>query len=122
MSDSRATPGRGASVIDADNGHDTSIAVPIDDAAQIVGVAASSLRTWDRRFALGPSAFTDAGYRRFTCADLDRVELMRRYLAEGSLPATASRRALEHPADDLHAEARRTSKRERLRSGGQGLS
>lgn len=115
-------PERGTPTIDSDYGHDPAIAASIDDAAQIVGVAASSLRTWDRRFALGPSVFTDAGYRRFTCADLDRVELMRRYLHEGLLPATASRRALEHPADDLHTAARRTSKRERLRSGGQGLS
>ncbi|GAA2069013.1 hypothetical protein GCM10009821_01400 [Aeromicrobium halocynthiae] len=122
MVDSRGGNERGVSAIDADNGHDTSIAVPIDDAARIVGVATSSLRTWDRRFTLGPSAFTEAGYRRFTCADLDRVELMRRFLSEGLLPATAARRAVEHPADDLHAEARRTSKRERLRSGGQGLS
>ena len=113
---------RGTSTIDTDHGHDGDIAVPIDEAAQIVGVAASSLRTWDRRFALGPSSFTEAGYRRFTCADLDRVELMRRFLADGLLPATASRRALEHPADDLHAEARRTSARERLKSGGKGLS
>lgn len=70
--------------------------LPVAAVAKRLGVAPSTLRTWDRRYGLGPSAHTDGRHRRYGPADVTRLELMQRALLRGASTAEAARYALEH--------------------------
>ena len=59
--------------------------------ARRLGVAPSTLRTWDRRYDLGPSAHTAGSHRRYGPEDLARLVVMRRLTLEGVPPAEAAR-------------------------------
>jgi hypothetical protein len=63
-------------------------------AARRLGVAPATLRTWDRRYGIGPSEHTPGRHRRYSAADLARLELMQRALVRGAAPADAARWAL----------------------------
>jgi MerR family transcriptional regulator, light-induced transcriptional regulator len=67
--------------------------------ARRLGVAPSTLRTWDRRYDLGPSAHTAGSHRRYGPHDLARLVVMRRLTLEGVPPAEAARIALATPLD-----------------------
>jgi DNA-binding transcriptional MerR regulator len=69
--------------------------MPVASVARRLGVAPSTLRTWDRRYGLGPSKHTDGRHRRYGAADIDRLELMQRALLRGASTAEAARYALE---------------------------
>jgi DNA-binding transcriptional MerR regulator/methanogenic corrinoid protein MtbC1 len=58
--------------------------------ARRLGVAPSTLRTWDRRYDLGPSAHTAGSHRRYSAHDLERLVVMRRLTLEGVPPAEAA--------------------------------
>lgn len=62
-----------------------------------LGVAAPTLRTWDRRYGLGPSGHMAGSHRRYNGADIARLENMRRLTLEGVAPADAARLALRGP-------------------------
>jgi DNA-binding transcriptional MerR regulator len=62
--------------------------------ARRLGVAPATLRTWDRRYGLGPSQHTAGAHRRYTPRDVDRLGIMRRLTMEGVNPAEAARVAL----------------------------
>lgn len=62
--------------------------------ARRLGVAPSTLRTWDRRYGLGPSAHTAGSHRRYSAEDLARLVVMRRLTGEGVPPAEAAQLAL----------------------------
>src|SRR3712207_1805085 len=62
-------------------------------AARVLGVAPATLRTWDRRYGVGPSAHKEGQHRRYTEADLGRLETMRRLLLQGMSTAEAARAA-----------------------------
>ncbi len=61
------------------------------EAARRIGVAATTLRTWDRRYGLGPSYRDPGRHRRYSDDDLARLELMRRLTVDGVAPAEAAR-------------------------------
>src|SRR3954468_2539685 len=61
------------------------------------GVAPATLRTWARRYGLGPSSHTAGSHRRYTSEDLGRLVIMRRLTHEGISPAEAARLALADP-------------------------
>ncbi len=63
-------------------------------AAHRVGVAPSTLRTWDRRYGIGPTAHTPGRHRRYSPDDLARLDLMHRALILGATPADAAAHAL----------------------------
>jgi DNA-binding transcriptional MerR regulator len=65
--------------------------------AQRLGVAASTLRTWDRRYGIGPSRRSSGSHRRYAPADVARLEIMQRLILEGAPPGEAARVALEGP-------------------------
>ena len=67
-----------------------------------IGVAASTLRTWERRYGVGPSHRTNGGHRRYTEHDIAAVELVRRMVARGVSAQDAARVARELDADGLH--------------------
>lgn len=66
-----------------------------------VGVAASTLRTWERRYGVGPSHRTNGGHRRYTEHDIASVELVRRMVARGVSAQDAARVARELDRDGL---------------------
>src|SRR5688572_8938773 len=62
--------------------------------ARRLGVAPPTLRTWDRRYGLGPSAHTAGAHRRYSPSDVARLMVMRRLTPQGVPPADAARYAL----------------------------
>ena len=63
-------------------------------AARRVGVAPSTLRTWDRRYGIGPTGHAPGRHRRYSPDDLARLDLMHRALILGATPADAAAHAL----------------------------
>lgn len=64
--------------------------------ARRIGVAPSTLRTWDRRYGLGPSSHEAGSHRRYCPADLARLTLMRRLISTGVAPCEAAEQARSH--------------------------
>ena len=62
--------------------------------ARRLGVAPATLRTWDRRYGVGPSSHPAGAHRRYTPADVRRLEEMRRLTLNGVAPSEAARIAL----------------------------
>ncbi|MEH1164685.1 MerR family transcriptional regulator [Micromonospora sp. CPCC 205539] len=65
--------------------------------ARRLGVAVTTLRTWHQRYGLGPSEHVPGHHRRYTPADMARLEIMRRLTADGVSPADAARWARQAP-------------------------
>ncbi|MEU2596031.1 MerR family transcriptional regulator [Streptomyces hirsutus] len=65
------------------------------EVARRLGVAPTTVRTWDRRYGLGPTAHTGGRHRRWTDADVARLERMCALTATGLPPAEAARLALD---------------------------
>ncbi|MER6678180.1 MerR family transcriptional regulator [Streptomyces sp. NPDC000983] len=64
------------------------------EVARRLGVAPTTVRSWDRRYRLGPDAHTGGKHRRWTTADVARLERMCALTATGLAPAEAARLAL----------------------------
>ena len=62
--------------------------------ARRLGVAPGTLRTWDRRYGLGPSEHTAGSRRRYSALDVARLDLMRALMLEGVTPSESARVAL----------------------------
>src|SRR6195952_5189143 len=58
-----------------------------------LGVAVETLRTWDRRYGLGPGTRGPGGRRRYGEQDLARLLVMRRLVTSGMPTSEAARRA-----------------------------
>ncbi|MEV4490985.1 MerR family transcriptional regulator [Micromonospora coxensis] len=86
--------------------------------ARRLGVAVTTLRTWHQRYGLGPSHHVPGHHRRYTPADLARLEIMRKLTAEGVAPAEAARWAKQGPAVSPGAELRMRGVRD---GGGQTI-
>ena len=65
----------------------------VSGAARRLGIAPATLRTWDRRYGIGPSGHARGRHRRYSAADMARLELMQRALMQGAAPAEAARYA-----------------------------
>ena len=61
--------------------------------ARQIGVAPATLRTWDRRYGLGPSEHNDGEHRRYCPGDVARLMTMRRLIVAGVSPAEAAEQA-----------------------------
>lgn len=68
--------------------------LPVAAVARRLGVAPATLRTWDRRYGLGPRGHTTGRHRRYGPDDIARLELMQRALLRGASPAEAAEYAL----------------------------
>ena len=66
--------------------------------ARRLGVAPATLRTWDRRYGLGPTLHSAGSHRRYSRSDIARLETMRRLVLDGVPPADAARLAIDHAA------------------------
>ena len=61
--------------------------------ARRIGVAPATLRTWDRRYGLGPSEHIEGEHRRYCPNDLAKLTLMRRLIVSGVAPSDAAQQA-----------------------------
>jgi MerR family transcriptional regulator, light-induced transcriptional regulator len=59
--------------------------------AQRLGVTPATLRTWHHRYELGPTGRTAGGHRRYSQADLDRLDRMRDLTTSGIGVAESAR-------------------------------
>ncbi|MFD8230548.1 MerR family transcriptional regulator [Streptomyces sp. NPDC059696] len=64
------------------------------EVARRLGVAPTTVRTWDRRYGLGPDGHTGGRHRRWTPSDVARLERMCALTATGIPPAEAARAVL----------------------------
>lgn len=71
--------------------------LPVSAVARRLGVAPATLRTWARRYGIGPSGHTVGRHRRYAPEDIARLEVMQRALLRGATPAEAARYALSIP-------------------------
>jgi MerR family transcriptional regulator, light-induced transcriptional regulator len=92
--------------------------------ARKLGIAPATLRTWDRRYGIGPADHTPGKHRRYSAGDVARLELMRDALLHGATPAAAAAYALTTPLPDRATTTPPpiTSTREDTPSAGRGLS
>ena len=110
---------------------------PVAVAAARIGVTPSTLRSWERRYGVGPTGRTAGGHRRYTARDLAQLQRMRRLSAAGmpvgaaalvaqraprragtSGPVTALAEPLREAADRLDRAAATAVARRALRSAG----
>lgn len=106
-------------------------ALSVAAVARRLGIAPATLRTWDRRYGVGPSGHATGRHRRYGSHDVARLELMQRALLRGASPAEAARYALTatrpphnpDPAGDLAATSLLTGGEliEHARTGGPTL-
>lgn len=61
--------------------------------ARRLGVAPATLRTWDRRYGLGPSTHEAGEHRRYCPEDLAKLLMMRRLISAGVAPSDAAEKA-----------------------------
>jgi len=65
--------------------------------ARRLGVAPSTLRTWNRRYGIGARELSPGRHRRYTAEDITRLEHMQKLILRGAAPADAARAALTAP-------------------------
>ncbi|MFC9088461.1 MerR family transcriptional regulator [Nocardiopsis dassonvillei] len=62
--------------------------------ARLLGVSPSTLRSWDRRYGVGPRERSPGGHRRYSPADVARLRELCRLVGEGLSPASAAESVL----------------------------
>ncbi|MFC8127124.1 MerR family transcriptional regulator [Streptomyces sp. NPDC057302] len=100
--------------------HEQSAALSTGAVARLLGVAPTTVRSWDQRYGLGPDAHTGGKHRRWTATDIARLEQMCALTMAGVPPAEAARIAREGRSSDraaTHAPARPGLARRRSRTG-----
>ncbi|SMC81087.1 MerR family transcriptional regulator [Lentzea albidocapillata] len=65
--------------------------------AGMLGIAPTTLRTWDQRYGLGPSVRTDGGHRRYEDADIEVLRRMVGLTAQGVAASAAAVLARKQP-------------------------
>ncbi len=72
-------------------------------------MAPATLRTWDRRYGLGPTEHRAGAHRRYTADDVARLLIMRQLTIEGVAPVDAARAALAAGPEELAAQKARAA-------------
>lgn len=65
--------------------------------ARRLGMAPATLRTWARRYGLGPTGHQAGLHRRYTEGDVERLAAVRRLILAGQTPSEAARRVAGEP-------------------------
>ena len=76
------------STVDADD------SLTVAAVARRLGVAPATLRTWDRRYGIGPSQHDSGTHRRYSATDLMRLTAMTRLIVAGVTPKDAAMKEL----------------------------
>jgi methanogenic corrinoid protein MtbC1 len=66
--------------------------------ARRLGIAPSTLRTWNRRYGIGAQELSPGRHRRYTADDIIRLEHMQKLILRGVAPGDAARAALADAA------------------------
>jgi DNA-binding transcriptional MerR regulator len=72
--------------------------------ARRLGVAPATLRTWARRYGLGPSSHEAGSHRKYCPSDLAKLTVMRRLISAGVAPADAAEQAKAHEGEVIIEE------------------
>lgn len=67
----------------------------------MLGIPEATLRSWHRRYDVGPHAIRPGGYRRYSAEDVVRLETMRDLIRSGMLASDAARTVGGRSADRL---------------------
>jgi DNA-binding transcriptional MerR regulator len=78
--------------------------------ARRLGVAPATLRTWDRRYGIGPSEHDSGTHRRYSATDLMRLTAMARLIVAGVSPKDAAIKALALSAKSTKNSKNRVEK------------
>ncbi|MFD0431588.1 MerR family transcriptional regulator [Streptomyces zhihengii] len=78
---------------------DDSAGLTTGELAGRLGVAPTTIRSWGRRYGLEPAAHTPGGHRRWSPADVARLERMRALTSTGLAPAEAALLVRGGPAE-----------------------
>ena len=89
--------------------------------ARRLGVAPSTLRTWNRRYGIGARELSPGRHRRYTAEDIVRLEHMQKLILRGAAPADAARAAMAAPVTLVPGQAG-VECRGRGAEGGRGRS
>ncbi|MEU6003510.1 MerR family transcriptional regulator [Streptomyces sp. NPDC047197] len=90
--------------------------------ARRLGVAPTTVRSWDQRYGLGPDVHTRGKHRRWTATDIARLERMSALTMAGVPPAEAARLARDGRPSDMALAARAPARPAPARSpSGTGL-
>jgi len=76
-----------------------SLLLSVGAAAGRLGVAPATVRSWERRYGLGPGGRSSGGHRRYTEADVARLQRMQELVSRGHTPAAAARTVLGQHAE-----------------------
>lgn len=74
----------------------------VKSAAQLVGISSSTLRAWERRYAVTEPKRTAAGYRIYSEADVELLRRMAELVESGQTPSLAAEQVLQ--ASEIRAE------------------
>ena len=72
--------------------------------ARRLGIAPGTLRTWDRRYGLGPSDHFVGEHRKYSKSDLARLVYMHKLVVSGVAPADAAHLAVSHSGEITEKE------------------
>ena len=76
----------------------------VSSVARRLGVAPATLRTWARRYGIGPSAHEAGSHRKYCPSDLAKLTVMRRLISAGVAPADAAEQAKAHEGEVIIEE------------------
>ncbi|MEV8314661.1 MerR family transcriptional regulator [Streptomyces sp. NPDC059900] len=98
--------------------HDKAAGLSTGAVARLLGVAPTTVRSWDQRYGLGPDAHTSGRHRRWTDVDIARLERMCTLTMTGVPPAEAARIARDGARlPPVPAAARKRPRPVRSRTG-----
>ncbi|GAA3461132.1 MerR family transcriptional regulator [Saccharothrix longispora] len=87
-------PGEEGGSVAAEGDPEHPLTLSVAAVARRLGVAPATLRTWDRRYGLGPGDHTTGRHRKYAPRDVARLELMQQALLRGASSAEAAEYAL----------------------------
>jgi MerR family transcriptional regulator, light-induced transcriptional regulator len=96
--------------------------VSVVTAAQRVGVATSTLRAWERRYGLAPSARTSGGHRRYSADDVAKLQRMQQLVESGMSTARAATMGTSDTSEHHDGAARSGDAASRFAAGVRALS
>ncbi|WP_406130814.1 MerR family transcriptional regulator [Streptomyces sp. NBC_00989] len=76
--------------------------------ARRLGVAPTTLRSWERRYGIGPAVRAEGRHRRWTPRDVAVLEEMCRLTSSGVPPAEAAKAAIDPGAESMPARNRKS--------------
>ena len=82
--------------------------------ARRLGIAPATLRTWERRYGIGPTNHDSGEHRRYSQNDLAKLMLMRRLIISGATAAEAAARAKREKPKKIKSSYKSASKLDRV--------